>query len=81
MPQNLLNAAMRRLPVGFQLTLGVAHYCPWLLYWWMAQKWFPNRRNPKDTMTKRDLELAEMHTKHSYIMVYIYIDGLKYLLS
>ncbi|WZZ63315.1 hypothetical protein YC2023_063422 [Brassica napus] len=34
----------------------------------MAQKWFPNSRNPKDTMTKRDLELAEMHTKHSYIM-------------
>ena len=46
-----------------------------------GSKMVPNSRNPKDTMTKRDLELAQMHTKHSYIMVYIYIDGLKYLLS
>ncbi|KAG7623838.1 putative alpha/beta hydrolase-1 [Arabidopsis thaliana] len=66
-PQNLLNAAMKKLPIGFQLTLRVAHYSPWLLYWWMTQKWFPNSRNPKDTMTERDLELAEKHTKHSYI--------------
>lgn len=26
-PQDLLNAAMKRLPLGFQSTLEVAHYC------------------------------------------------------
>lgn len=72
-PQNLLNAAMKKLPFGFQMTLGIAHYFPWLLYWWMTQKWFPNSGNPKDTMTERDVELAEKHTQHPYIKVHMFI--------
>ncbi|ESQ50680.1 hypothetical protein EUTSA_v10023070mg [Eutrema salsugineum] len=50
MPRKLLNAAIQKLPFEFRLTLRVAHYFPWLLYWWMTQKWFPNSRDPKKTL-------------------------------
>ncbi|XP_033130103.1 uncharacterized protein LOC103844137 isoform X2 [Brassica rapa] len=65
-PQNLLNAAIKKLPFEFQMTLRVAHYCPWLLYWWMTQKWFPSNRDPKKTLTERDIELSETYSKKSY---------------
>ncbi|KAF8096916.1 hypothetical protein N665_0299s0074 [Sinapis alba] len=65
-PQNLLNAAIKKLPFEFQMTLRVAHYCPWLLHWWMTQKWFPSNRDPKKTLTERDIELSETHSKQSY---------------
>lgn len=65
-PQNLLNAAIKKLPFEFQMTLRVAHYCPWLLYWWMTQKWFPSNRDPKKTLTERDIELSETYSKQSY---------------
>ncbi|KAJ4865818.1 alpha/beta-Hydrolases superfamily protein [Raphanus sativus] len=65
-PQSLLNAAIKKLPFEFQMTLRVAHYCPWLLYWWMTQKWFPSNRDPKKTLTERDIELSETHSKQSY---------------
>ncbi|CAN8269731.1 unnamed protein product [Cochlearia groenlandica] len=64
-PRNLLNAAMKKLPFEFRLLLRVAHYFPWLLYWWMTQKWFPNNRDPQKTMTKRDMQLMEIHAKPS----------------
>ncbi|CAN7003271.1 unnamed protein product [Brassica rapa subsp. trilocularis] len=68
MPQNLLSAALKKLPIENQWTFRVAHYLPWLLYWWLTQKWFsPFNLNPLTTMTERDIELADKHTKHSYI--------------
>ncbi|XP_056851907.1 uncharacterized protein LOC108860898 isoform X1 [Raphanus sativus] len=68
MPQSLLTAALKKLPVENQWTFTVAHYLPWLLYWWLTQKWFsPFSQNPLTTMTERDIELADKHTKHSYI--------------
>ncbi|ESQ49780.1 hypothetical protein EUTSA_v10021118mg [Eutrema salsugineum] len=63
MPRKLLNAAIQKLPFEFRLTLRVAHYFPWLLYWWMTQKWFPNSRDPKKTLTERDIELSQIHAK------------------
>jgi len=30
------------LPQSDQWTFRVAHYTPWLFYWWMTQKWFPS---------------------------------------
>lgn len=70
-PQNLLTSAFEKLPIQNQWTLRVAHYFPWLLYWWMTQKWFsPFSLNPRETMTERDIELADKYTKHSYIKVH-----------
>ncbi|VYS56144.1 unnamed protein product [Arabidopsis thaliana] len=68
LPLNLSTSAFKKLPIQNQWTLGVAHYFPWLLYWWMTQKWFsPFSQNPRETMTERDIELADKHTKHAYI--------------
>lgn len=39
-PANLLRESLERLQVSDQWTFRVAHYTPWLLHWWMTQKWF-----------------------------------------
>lgn len=41
-PENLLREAFLMLPHSDQWTFRVAHYAPWLFYWWMTQKWFPS---------------------------------------
>ncbi|KAK7324863.1 hypothetical protein VNO77_28754 [Canavalia gladiata] len=41
-PDNLLREALGMLPQSDQWTFRVAHYTPWLFYWWMTQKWFPS---------------------------------------
>ncbi|KAF8042895.1 hypothetical protein BT93_A1275 [Corymbia citriodora subsp. variegata] len=40
-PANLSNEAYYRQFQQDQWTLRVAHYTPWLTYWWNTQKWFP----------------------------------------
>ncbi|KAF8042896.1 hypothetical protein BT93_A1276 [Corymbia citriodora subsp. variegata] len=40
-PANLSNEAYYQLFRQDQWTLRVAHYTPWLTYWWNTQKWFP----------------------------------------
>ncbi|KAF2615448.1 hypothetical protein F2Q70_00007738 [Brassica cretica] len=39
-PQNMLSEALKLLPETDQWTFRVAHYVPWLLYWWLTQKLF-----------------------------------------
>ncbi|XP_031388704.1 uncharacterized protein LOC116201570 isoform X2 [Punica granatum] len=39
-PTQLSREALRKLPVPDQWTFRVAHFAPWLLHWWMTQKWF-----------------------------------------
>uniref|UniRef100_A0A1J3GIR6 AB hydrolase-1 domain-containing protein n=1 Tax=Noccaea caerulescens TaxID=107243 RepID=A0A1J3GIR6_NOCCA len=39
-PRNILNKAFELLPKNDQWTFKVAHYAPWLLYWWLTQKLF-----------------------------------------
>ncbi|CAK9169718.1 unnamed protein product [Ilex paraguariensis] len=41
-PVNLSTEAYNQQPVQDQWTLRVAHYIPWLTYWWNTQKWFPS---------------------------------------
>ncbi|XP_058088928.1 uncharacterized protein LOC131235663 isoform X2 [Magnolia sinica] len=41
LPANISNEAYKRQPVRDQWALRVAHYAPWLAYWWNSQKWFP----------------------------------------
>jgi hypothetical protein len=40
-PANLLREAYNRELAQDQWALRVAHYIPWLTYWWNTQKWFP----------------------------------------
>ncbi|MFQ6619692.1 hypothetical protein Gotur_001223 [Gossypium turneri] len=42
LPANLSNDAFSRLLAQDQWSFRVAHYTPWLFYWWMSQKWFPS---------------------------------------
>ncbi|CAH8386027.1 unnamed protein product [Eruca vesicaria subsp. sativa] len=41
-PQDILSKAFKLLPEDIRWTFRVAHYVPWLLYWWLTQKWFPS---------------------------------------
>ncbi|KAI7732523.1 hypothetical protein M8C21_012623 [Ambrosia artemisiifolia] len=41
LPLNLANEAYFRRPKQDQWSFRVAHYLPWLTYWWNTQKWFP----------------------------------------
>ncbi|KAK1587680.1 hypothetical protein Q3G72_015769 [Acer saccharum] len=42
LPANLSIESFKRLPLQDQMTFRIAHYTPWLFYWWMTQKWFPS---------------------------------------
>ncbi|XP_022892551.1 uncharacterized protein LOC111407359 [Olea europaea var. sylvestris] len=41
-PANLSSKAYNLQPLEDQWALRVAHYTPWLVYWWNTQKWFPS---------------------------------------
>lgn len=41
-PSSLADEGLKRLQVQDQWAFRVAHYAPWLFYWWMTQKWFPS---------------------------------------
>ncbi|XP_051120238.1 uncharacterized protein LOC127244010 [Andrographis paniculata] len=44
-----------------QWAFRVAHYAPWLLYWWMTQKWFPCLRTQRnfDVLSEPDQEIIK----------------------
>ncbi|XP_038904919.1 uncharacterized protein LOC120091130 isoform X2 [Benincasa hispida] len=42
LPANLTNEAFYQQFRQDQWTLRVAHYTPWLTYWWNTQRWFPS---------------------------------------
>ncbi|KAD4384491.1 hypothetical protein E3N88_24659 [Mikania micrantha] len=42
LPSNLTNEAYSRQLKQDQWSMRVAHYLPWLTYWWNTQKWFPS---------------------------------------
>lgn len=41
-PASLSKETLRSLPLQGQWAIRVAHYTPWLSYWWLTQKWFPS---------------------------------------
>ncbi|XP_058205559.1 uncharacterized protein LOC131319360 [Rhododendron vialii] len=43
-PNNLAKEAYYEQLPQDQWAVGVAHYTPWLTYWWNTQKWFPASR-------------------------------------
>lgn len=40
-PANLSSEAYNQQFQRDQWAVRVAHYAPWLTYWWQTQKWFP----------------------------------------
>jgi hypothetical protein len=40
-PSKLMIEAYKLQPRQDQWAIGVAHYAPWLVYWWNTQTWFP----------------------------------------
>ncbi|KAF3439404.1 hypothetical protein FNV43_RR17682 [Rhamnella rubrinervis] len=59
-PAPLAREAFGRLPISDQWTFRIAHYTPWLAYWWMTQRWFPSLRDTTASMvifTDKDKEI------------------------
>ncbi|KAK6775335.1 hypothetical protein RDI58_026336 [Solanum bulbocastanum] len=49
-----------------QWAVRVAHYAPWLVYWWNSQKWFPCNSviSGKPKMSPQDLEVVSKSANH-----------------
>ncbi|KAI4334244.1 hypothetical protein L6164_018958 [Bauhinia variegata] len=61
-PARLSREAFGRLPRPDQWSYRVAHYAPWLLYWWMTQKWFTSlsiRAGNMAVFSPDDLEILK----------------------
>lgn len=61
-PSNLSREALRTHLVHDQWTFRVSHYAPWLLYWWMTQKWFTSlsiTSGISSIFSRRDLEIMK----------------------
>lgn len=62
LPYKLSKEGLRKLLVQDQWTFRVAHYAPWLFYWWMTQKWFPSlsiMSGNSSIFSRRDLEIIK----------------------
>lgn len=62
LPAKLSKEALGSLPVPDQWTFRVAHHAPWLLNWWMTQKWFTNlsiMQGILDVFSRSDLEIIK----------------------
>ncbi|CAN0916760.1 hypothetical protein LINGRAHAP2_LOCUS29886 [Linum grandiflorum] len=64
LPAELSRFGWQNLPAMDRRAFYVAHYAPWLFYWWMSQKWFPSFSRTVGDMSvfsPQDIEiLAEM---------------------
>ncbi|XP_062172766.1 uncharacterized protein LOC133878252 [Alnus glutinosa] len=59
-PANLSREEFRKLPPSYQRSFQIAHYAPWLFYWWMTQTWFPNLSTEQGAMFgDQDLEILK----------------------
>ncbi|GAU31779.1 hypothetical protein TSUD_22250, partial [Trifolium subterraneum] len=60
LPANLTAEVYSQMKLQDQWALRVAHYTPWLTYWWNTQRWFPGCSLPAhtpDNFSKQDKEL------------------------
>ncbi|CAA2973709.1 uncharacterized protein LOC111381016 [Olea europaea var. sylvestris] len=71
-PASLSTVAYNQQPWEDRWALRVAHYIPWLVYWWNTQKWFPSssvtagRPNLSASDLKMVSELAERMIGREY---------------
>ncbi|KAH1039770.1 hypothetical protein J1N35_041513 [Gossypium stocksii] len=59
-PANVLNEAFNQKSRKDQWVIRVAHYAPWLVYWWNTQKLFPASSvlaNNSDVLSSQDKEI------------------------
>ncbi|MBA0776582.1 hypothetical protein Gotri_011563, partial [Gossypium trilobum] len=60
-PANVLNEAFNQKSRKDQWIIRVAHYAPWLVYWWNTQKLFPASSvlaNNSDVLSSQDKEIT-----------------------
>ncbi|CAI8602438.1 unnamed protein product [Vicia faba] len=72
LPANLTTEAYSQNKLHDQWAMRVAHYAPWLTYWWNTQKWFPicsAISRSLDMLSKQDKELLIklMDDKDDYV--------------
>ncbi|KAJ4847112.1 hypothetical protein Tsubulata_043954 [Turnera subulata] len=65
LPAKVAREGLRRLLRCDQWTFRVAHYAPWLFYWWMTQKWFPSLSIMAGNMAMLSPQDVEMIAKWS----------------
>ncbi|XP_016902785.2 uncharacterized protein LOC103500177 isoform X2 [Cucumis melo] len=57
-PSTLSIQSFWKLPLCFKFTFGIAHYTPWLYYWWTKQKWYRST-GIEVLFTNSDLEILK----------------------
>ncbi|CAN8252582.1 unnamed protein product [Cochlearia groenlandica] len=62
-PGELLSKALELMPKKEQCTFKVAHYAPWLLYWWLTQKLYPSSMVSRDKALYSDKDLVVLEKK------------------
>ncbi|XP_061361926.1 uncharacterized protein LOC133305702 [Gastrolobium bilobum] len=71
LPANLTNEAYFQQKLQDQWALRVAHYTPWLTYWWNTQRWFPPLSiiaHSPDILSRQDKEiLSKRSDRMSYV--------------
>lgn len=61
LPANISTESFQKLQKSFQWSFRIAHHTPWLLYWWMTQKWFPTLMsgNIAAKLCPKDIEIIK----------------------
>lgn len=71
LPANMSKQALSEQLVQDQWTFRVAHYVPWLTYWWNTQKWFPSSSliaHSTKVLSPADLKvLHKLEARRSYM--------------
>ncbi|KAJ9695121.1 hypothetical protein PVL29_010560 [Vitis rotundifolia] len=77
-PANLSKEAYYQQFRQDQWALRVAHYTPWLTYWWNTQKWFPAcsvAEHSTDILSRQDKELMPKLSKRKEYMAQVRQQG------
>ncbi|KAJ7556911.1 hypothetical protein O6H91_05G104100 [Diphasiastrum complanatum] len=53
-PPKEAREAFQTQGAGDRMALRVSHYAPWLVYWWMNQKWFPTSSTVEGSPTREN---------------------------
>lgn len=75
-PANLSSEAYSKMFPQDQWALRVAHYTPWLSYWWNTQKWFPGFcviAQNVDFLSQQDKEIVAKFDRPSSCEVIFYL--------
>ncbi|XP_023523439.1 uncharacterized protein LOC111787652 [Cucurbita pepo subsp. pepo] len=57
-PSYLSQRCFAKYPQSYKRMFWIAYYTPWLMYWWLTQKWFPNLDN-EDMLSNSDLVITK----------------------